>query len=396
MFNRERNTARYKWVILVLVCIGIFSPSYAQYQVSALGKRLMQELSLSDSMFSAIMTSPQIPGAVFSLISGLLVDRFGARKIGLCCVFVAMAGTILRIWANSYLLLYITMISLGFLSTYMNSNSAKILGGWFSPTQAGVMMGAFLAFSNAGMALGTGTGALYPSTRAAFIGAAVIAVAVFVIWLVFMRDARSADGEKETPAPMKECLLAAVRSKGIWLAALGLMMVCTAGVAVSIFLPTALQERGISEQASGIYAMMVTIGGMVSCFITPTIAKKSGRPKLVILILGLIGAVCVALSWRAPEGFLLGFALFMTGFTTTGLSPLLMSVPITLKEIGPRRAGTAGGFVATVQLLGCVVIPTYILTPIAGGNFNLLFGLFAVLMVLFCIISQFVPSSSMQ
>ena len=46
---------------------------------------------------------------------------------------------------------------------------------------------------------------------------------------------------------------------------------------------------------------IVTIGGMVSCFITPSVAKKTGRPKQIILVLGLIGAVFVEVLERVLE-----------------------------------------------------------------------------------------------
>jgi NNP family nitrate/nitrite transporter-like MFS transporter len=84
-------------------------------------------------------------------------------------------------------------------------------------------------------------------------------------------------------------------------------------------------------------------------------------------------------------------ALFFTGFVTTGLTPLLVAIPIQLKEIGAKYAGTAGGVVGTIQLFGTVVIPTYILTPIVGNDFELLFYLFGVILVMFAFFSQLLP-----
>ena len=51
--------------------------------------------------------------------------------------------------------------------------------------------------------------------------------------------------------------------------------------------------------------------------------------------------------------------------------PVLMSVPLRLKSIGVQRTGTAGGLIATFQLLGAVVIPTYVISRIAAGNYTL-------------------------
>ena len=56
-----------------------------------------------------------------------------------------------------------------------------------------------------------------------------------------------------------------------------------------------------------------------------------------------------------------------------GIIPTLLALPVQFAAIGPKYAGTAGGVVGTIQLLGAVVVPNYILTPIAGDNFIVLF-----------------------
>ena len=61
-----------------------------------------------------------------------------------------------------------------------------------------------------------------------------------------------------------------------------------------------------------------------------------------------------------------------------------MSFPALLPEIGPECAGSATGIISTLELIGAVVIPTYIITPIAGQNFSLYFILAGSCMVIIC------------
>lgn len=49
---------------------------------------------------------------------------------------------------------------------------------------------------------------------------------------------------------------------------------------------------------------------------------------------------------------------------------MIMSLPVTLPGIGPAYAGTAGGLVATVQIIGCTIIPTNVLTPLFTDSAN--------------------------
>lgn len=52
--------------------------------------------------------------------------------------------------------------------------------------------------------------------------------------------------------------------------------------------------------------------------------------------------------------------------------PIFLSAPVLLEGLGTKYAGSAAGVISTLQLLGAVLIPTYILTPIAGENYSLL------------------------
>jgi NNP family nitrate/nitrite transporter-like MFS transporter len=147
-------------------------------------------------------------------------------------------------------------------------------------------------------------------------------------------------------------------------------------------LPTALGQRGIDPVTSGAYAAAVTIGNLIGCLSAPILTVKIGKIKPVMIVFAGVSVAGAAFGWTAPPGILLGACLFVTGVAMGGLMPLLMSIPVQLPEIGPVYAGTAGGFTGTLQLLGAVVIPTYIAAPIAGSNMNLFFLLGGACMTL--------------
>jgi hypothetical protein len=62
-----------------------------------------------------------------------------------------------------------------------------------------------------------------------------------------------------------------------------------------------------------------------------------------------------------------------------------------LPEIGPVYAGSAGGIIATLQVIGAVLLPTFVITPLAGSNVTVLFGLAALCMALIIIPVLFLP-----
>jgi NNP family nitrate/nitrite transporter-like MFS transporter len=129
------------------------------------------------------------------------------------------------------------------------------------------------------------------------------------------------------------------------------------------------------------YGTAVTIGNLLGCLFVPVIMGRIGRNKPVIYSLVIISAAGAAFGWQAPQGFLLALALGITGIAMGGLIPILMSIPVQLPEIGPAYAGTAGGVVGTLQVLGAVIIPTYVVGPIAGTNISVFFTAAGVCMI---------------
>ena len=76
--SKKNTKFNYGWVILTILCLGLALANYSQYQVSAFGTQITAEMNLSATQFSTIATGPLIPGIFLSLVSGLLVDKFGA------------------------------------------------------------------------------------------------------------------------------------------------------------------------------------------------------------------------------------------------------------------------------------------------------------------------------
>jgi len=105
-------------------------------------------------------------------------------------------------------------------------------------------------------------------------------------------------------------------------------------------------------------------------------------------VLGGIGAFW---SWQVPVGAAIVAALIVSGFLQTAMSPTILSLPVLLPEIGPMYAGSAGGIIATLQVLGAVVVPTFVITRLAGTNLTMLFGLAAVCLALTSIPILFLP-----
>lgn len=388
------KNSRYRWVVLLISCLAIFAPSYAQYQLSPLAPKIINELGLTTNQFSSVFTAPMIPAIFLSLLAGLLADRIGIK----CVIAVGMAvtaiGSIYRISSNSYTTLFFGMFLIGFGAAFLNANIMKVVGSWFAADKVGSMMGIFLAASTLSMSIGMGTTALLPSIKVAYIISAALSVAASILWILLMKSPIISDKEQASPLiPIKDCLKKVLKVPGIWLVGICLMSILGCNVIVSTFLPTALGERGIDIVSAGAYSSVVMIGNLIGCMFVPILSTKIGKEKPLITVLSLISMLGVIFGWRAPQGGALAVSLFITGISMGGLMPILMSMPIRFPEIGSVYAGTAGGVTSTLQLLGAVVIPTYIVSPIAGSNMNVFFIAGGICMAMVFLLGLWLPEN---
>ena len=398
MKNNWKQAPWYGYVIVGLLCIGIFLPNFAQYQVTSLADRLRTEMGLSQGQYGSIATAPLLAGIILSFLSGLLMDRFGVKVI-LVSIFITVGGIILRAFTSGYWFLFISMLLLGFSASFVNANTPKVAGAWFPSSKVTAMMGLVLCFSNMGNALGSGTAPQFPTTQAAFRFAAVLAVVVLILWVLFLTEKKGgaaaaseeAPEEEEERAAFKDSIRTVLRNKGLWFVALcniGMMLGMLTNI---IFMPQALMSRGLTEQEAGWYAVALTAGTMLTNMISPTIVRKVAttgtRFRWMMRICAIVGGILEATAWLLPKGIAMILGLFATGFIAEVFLPFLQSMPTYLEGIGRKYGATATGTAMTLQLLCCVIIPSYIVAPIAGENYMLLFtvlGAMAIIPVIFC------------
>ena len=400
MKNKWKQAPWYGYVIVGLMCLGIFLPNFAQYQVTSLADRLRTEMGLSQSQYGSIATAPLLAGIILSFLSGLLMDRFG-HKVLLAAVFLTVGGVVLRAFTSGYWFMYISMLLMGFSASFVNSTTPKVAGAWFPASKVTAMMGLVLAFSNLGMALGSGTAPQFPTTQAAFRFAAGLAVVVLILWLLLNAEKKggtessAAEEEAEERASFRESVTTVLRNKGLWFVALCNIGMMLGMLSNTIFMPQALMSRGLTEGEAGWYAVALTMGNMITSIVSPAIVRRIGttgnRVRWIMRICGLMGGILEATAWLLPKGPALAAGLFATGFIAVVFLPFLQSMPAYLEGIGRKYAATATGTAMTLQLLCCVIIPSYIVAPIAGDNYLLLFGLMAAMCILPILFSALVP-----
>ena len=399
MFKKLKEDPKYGYAILLLLCLGIALPDFGQFQVSSLADKLRAAMDLSQSQYSAVATAPLLAGIIVGLLAGVLMDRFGIRVVTVSLVLTSL-GLVMRAFLGSFAVMYVSGVLIGCAATFINTTAPKIIGRWFPREKTTQFMGVVLAVANLSMALGIGTAALFPGVKEAFLFSAYLAAFVLIVWFLFITEKKAGAGPapEEENAPIRESLRAVGKSGGVWLVSLFCLGSVAAIGSVSVFLPQALMSRGMTAVQAGWISMAVTMGNAVTNFVSPGIIRRVGTTRkrlcLMVCVYSLGEAVLVGLGWRA-SGVLLPVLLFLSGFCAMGFLAFYQTVPLCLKGVGSRYSGTATGLIITVQLAASVVLPSYVIAPIAGDDYRLIFLMLGALPLIPAVLSPFLPVKDM-
>ncbi len=397
--SSKKNT--YAVQMVIALCIAIFVPNYSQYQLSPLAIGIMSDYGISSSQFSLLFTAPMIPAITFSFVIGMLMDKFNSKLIVGFSLICTIAGAILEVLASSFAILFIALMLIGVSVATINCSMAKIVSGYYSPEKVSEKTGIILSASTIGMTIAVGTTALFTSRRAAFMFNVILTILAIVSWTLMYHTPESTRMNENNLQSdrknlnLKKSLGTVIKNRHVWIVSICLALLMGANVVMSSFTPTLLAERNIDSVQAGYYTSAYTIGCLASCYIAPAIVRKTKRYRLTCGCFAAIAFIGVAFAVpNVPAGILLLISIFITGTCVGANLPLFVSLPVNLRDIGPEFAGTAGGFVSTIELVGAVIIPSYILIPISGeGNLEGLYLLAGVCMAMCCILTQFLPQN---
>lgn len=371
--------------ITILAFFGMFIGNYGNYQLTAVPGSVYQAYNLTDAQFSSIMTAPMFPSIFLSIIIGILVDRFGISKMVSICYVIGAVGFVMRIFATDYTTMFISMALTGAGCMILNSNISKIVSSLYPMEKVGTVVGILMAGSTASMAVAYATTALFPSLQAAFWVAAAASMILSLLWLLFVREKHfiKEDAPAMETIPVSEALKTCTRSKNIWLLGISLLFLMGGVTVISNFQVKALTSlKGYSEAFAGSFGTVLMVGAILgSIFIPVLVGKYKKHAALILLISGIISALSTVGIIALPTAGIY-IACFLNGALRSGMIAVMMSLPVMFSEIGPKYAGTAGGLVVTLELLGAVIIPTYIIVPMGGGNITAYFYLGAACIVI--------------
>lgn len=393
------------WVVLSGTALMTLVGALSYYGMGVFFNALRDDLGWSAAALGAALSLARIQGGVLAPVVGVIIDRYGPRKLMIVGVLMTGAGFILLGQTMSLVYFYVVFIILvqGGISAGMGNAPSSAIVYWFNQRRAtalgvmqlGISFGGILAKPLAEVITAFGW-------RTAFVLGGVIVWAVGLPLAFVVRRPRPGDMvEGEPYQPETEALNAtsatggvalnsegevefsprgALRTKAFWSIALMFAARHFVTGSVALFLIPLLEERDMSlTDAATILSLMAFIGmpGRVGfAWLGDRIDKR------IVIGLCLIFQSAGLILFTTFEGTI-GIVAFLILYSPTysGVLPLIPALQV--DYFGRRWFATISGMMAPVTTVSVVAGPIFVTTVRdLTGSFQPAFVALAIVNVL--------------
>jgi len=308
---------------------------------------LREEFSLSLQQLGIIAAIPPLLQAIVSIPTGLLSDRFGAKKMVLVSLVVALLGALLASQTTNPLM-FIVAISIVYLNTTIYhpasySYSSNLFDGPERPKALGL--------HGAGGTLGHAIGPLSVSILIGLLGMEWRQVYLLlgaplllgIVMILFLKDGGAAQSKEVGPEKGAEDspLVTSILSKSMvmFLSYSALRMM--GGSMISNFIVLYLQDvRQLNLALASLIASGTMLFGFVAAPIGGFMAARFGEKKWILTTFSL-GCILLAISLFVPNATMFAILYIGYGFCNTLGMAGRSSIMAILSPKGQRGLGYA-------------------------------------------------------
>jgi MFS family permease len=209
MSARAAASGSAAWRLLAcMIPLAVLSQFYRS-STGVIAPELSAELSLSTEQIGIVSGAFFIAITVLQLPIGIMLDRFGPRRVIVSLMGLAIIGSVAFAWGQSFTELVVArvLIAAGFASVTIGS--VVILRNWLPAAELSAAMSVLFAAANAGSLVATSPLAIasvWIGWRDTFIALALVSAACAFLFYLFLRDRPRGDAPTGTAEPFGEAI----------------------------------------------------------------------------------------------------------------------------------------------------------------------------------------------
>jgi MFS family permease len=339
-----------------------------------------------------------VVGPLFGFFAGVIVDRFGPRRLMLVGILLAGMAPI-GLSGTTTLLAFYTfylMNALGYVTGGPLPNQV-MLSRWFDAGRGKAMGVAYLGIGVGGALVPLLAHALTESLgwRPALKVLGVLMIAIAFPLAFFVREPEAEGARAASPGLTPgdaDSIRGVLKQPAFYLLALGSMASIGAvgGTTQNLKLFFAM-DRGMAQGRVAELISLVLVGSIAGRLLMGWLADRWAR-KRVMLLVYLIVALAIPLLWWAPSAATLRAAAIVFGI---GLGGDYMIIPLMAADLfGLRRMGRVMGIVLTADGVAEAVVPMAVAAlRDRSGTYGPGFALLVALAALGAVAVSMLPSA---
>jgi MFS transporter, ACS family, D-galactonate transporter len=379
----NRKVPRRRWGIALLLGFGVLVNYFDRVNLSVSHDALQGAFGMSEFMFGVLSSAYNWTYAVLQLPSGLLLDRFGVRRVGILSTIIWSIASFGAAIATGIGSLFGARFLLGIGEAPTFPGNSKAVGYWFPKDERSLATAIFDAGAKFSSAIGIpvlGLVLLHFGWRWNFAATGTISVLYFALFYAFYRnpseDKRLTDAEREfivrggaqpedrVRAAQGAPLAYLLRQRRVWGLVLGFASYNYSFYLLLTWLPSYLSTaHHIDLLHSALYTSVpwiiaTVLDLVVGGWLVDALIQR-GRNSVRVRQVVLIGGTALGLGiFGAANAHSTATALFWISVSLGGLSaasPVGWSIP---SLIAPRESvGTLGGILNFGNQLAGIAAP---------------------------------------
>jgi predicted MFS family arabinose efflux permease len=348
--------SRYRWVTLFSAFYIIVIMAFTVQSIPPLIPSIMKDFDISHAQAGLLMSILFLPGILVSIPAGMLIDRYGARRVGVLSTSLMTLGSLLVAISDSYPAALTGRFVFGVGGMIMIPLMPSVVSQWFSLKELGLAMGVYginlpfatlVAFPVVSVLMLT-FGWRYPlylDTALAILSLVVFASLIREGPLKLKEERRMKTGQ-------------VVRNTEVWKAG-GIWGFSFATVfAFTTWFPTLFERfRGTDPIHANLLATVVMYAGIVCIPIYGWIVNRIKHRKRILTANFVSSALILGIMPYFPEPAVI-LAVAVLGASVFMIVPTVMMMPPQI--LGQSAAGTGYGILTACLSLAIVTAPPFI------------------------------------
>jgi predicted MFS family arabinose efflux permease len=347
MKSQENMHRQFRWIILLVAFLGYVAFAFAFQLTPPLIPSIEEEFGITHAEAGLLMSIVLIPGIFFSLPAGLVVEKYGVKKIGFLSSICVVLGCFVTATAVSFTMVLAGRFILGLGGSFIGPTNGAMIANWFKREELGKAMGIYGINMDFATILAFPIASFFAITyewRLPFYIGLVIGISATIFFLVIAREGEIVEHERNLSTRN------VLKNTEIWKVGFVWLFFSVATMSFMTWAPTLFETyRGMSNVDASFLASILMWMGMIFAPIYGWVSDRTGKRKF-FAVTGSFTMMLAFIAIAFSTNLMLIVSIIALGITAAIVPPIVATLPVEI--LGPGLASVGFGISGICMNIG--------------------------------------------